>query len=246
MTHYQHLEIYYHDDVKKEHGSALPHIPSAAILSEDVVFQNHKHDQNRQHTINNALSNVFKIDHCVEVRVGEARVIDVMVFLRLLPVILLVEDSIDDDGECCVESIEELVVVDVEDDNGGEVRVGAIGYDTSHMIPVLEEVIGDQTGILTIPLPTVVECDEGQVLVLPHRNVSHSGCFGPLVALHSHSNIGCQNHVHIIGSVSDSQCKVFGRVRFDIFDDVLLLDRRTPVANYLAGVNIYGVLLYFF
>ena len=143
MTHYQHLEIYYHDDVKKEHGSALPHIPSAAILSEDVVFQNHKHDQNRQHTINNALSNVFKIDHCVEVRVGEARVIDVMVFFRLLPVILLVEDSIDDDGECCVESIEELVVVDVENDNSGEIRVGAIGYDTSHMVPVLEEIIGD-------------------------------------------------------------------------------------------------------
>lgn len=161
MTHNKYLEIYHHDDIEKQHSPTLPHVPCASILGKNVILQHHEYQQNRQHAVEYSLTNVSEIYHCVEVSIGQAGMIDVMIFLWLLPSVLLIEYGINHDRQCRIEGVEQFIIINIEYDHRREVGVCPIGDNAWHMVPVLKEVIWYELSIFTIPLSSIVQCNEG-------------------------------------------------------------------------------------
>lgn len=106
------------------------------------------------------------------------------------------------------------------------------------MVPVLEEIVAYQPGILHVPLPPVIQCDETEEPELPDSHIRHPGGLGTLLTLHPHAHIRRQYHVNIVGAIPDCQ----GQVRspfFDVANHVLFLDWCTAVTDSLMVKNIF-------
>ena len=73
------------------------------------------------------------------------------------------------------------------------------------MVPVLEEVVADQSGVLLVPLSPIEQRDEAEEPELPDRDVGHPGGFRALLALDPHAHVRRQDHVHVIRPVPDGQ-----------------------------------------